>query len=711
MAMQQCSANAQIHSAGERVKTLEILLKGSVRMSYPGNKEEIVLKTGSVIGVAESPDSTYLYNYEAIDEVTIYSYPFENYLDIDKVISVNKKIAPVVASATVSNAYGVYKFLCAVQSEADHMYQKLQDDLRNYPSLCNSMGKNPEDFSAIEELDPASEDLEVHPWQISFLKSFYNYDDKLQKDLYGLGVEMCVGVIYNSMQFIHEITEKILGYKEYMKSLKEETFTFRSAFNDLSMKKSDMERASEAILEEGNVPLVENAKDTIMAYAGVDSFTRDKMTQLLDNYARLKDRTSTDENVRKLRRGITDQFYKIYTKAILRYFMEQRSGKKAPLEVELFLRFGFLDERVVSEDDFAMLYRINHTYIPDPNGKILTVPEWLRLIYDMEVMPSKNEFDLDYPAYLREQKQSGEITEAQAEAMLDDEVERVTFEIKNLVALGNRMTFGRISVFSPLFDSVNQMMPLDKCFASQERINEELRKLREVDFQCFYREYQFSDEEMGVPTLTLHKECLPYVILMPNIGTRSVLWQEIDGKKRSTSARMLMPIFSLEDFSLAVTRMCGEFRWEMCKTEQGVHWNDISDPSLTAEYSDFLQYYRKNSGLNSDQKEKVKKALQKAGNNYRKVFVADYVLYVMYEANGSLRLSKVSRDILYRYCPLSFDVGEKLISNGQYSELIHRRQNRGLQMSKPIENLVKKREREDLEVPQELYDEVTYLKR
>jgi hypothetical protein len=149
----------------------------------------------------------------------------------------------------------------------------------------------------------------------------------------------------------------------------------------------------------------------------------------------------------------------------------------------------------------------------------------------------------------------------------------------------------------------------------------------------------------------------------------------------------------------------------MCKTEQGVHWNDISDPSLTSEYADFLQYYRKNSGLNPEQKEKVKKALQKAGNNFRKVFVADYVLYVMYEANGSLRLSKVSRDILYRYCPFTFEVSEPLMSNGQYMELVNRRKNRGAQGVKPLENLVKKREHDELAVPVELYEEVEYLKR
>ena len=710
MAMQSCGANSQIHTAGDKVESLEIILKGSVRMTYPGNKEPIVLKTGSIIGISENPGKKYIYNYEANEECTIYSYPFENMEDIDKVVSVNKKIAPVVASASVNNAYLIFKFLLIVEKEANQAYTDLQDDVRNYPSLCNAVGKKPEDFSDIEEMAPPSDRYHLADWQIRFLQSVYTYDDKMQKTVYSLGVEMCVGTIYNISDLIHEITEKVVGYKSYIKNLKEDSKEFRSAFTALNMEKTGLDKAGEAVLLDGAVPDMEDAAQTILSYAQVDSTTAEKMTQLMDNYVRLPDRGSTDENVRKLRRGIADQFYKIYRKAILRYFKED--GANVPIEVELFLKFGFFDERVVDRDDIAMLYKLHVTYVKDPRGKVVTIPEWLRLIYDMELMPSKNEFDLDYPAALREMKQNGDISEEKEAEMLDDEIERVSFEIKNLFTLGNRMTFGRISVFIPIFDSVNQMMPLDKCYASQMRVNEELNKIREVDFQCFYREYQYSnDEDDTLPKLTFHTECMPYVILMPNIGSRSVLWQEIEGKKRSTSARMLMPIFSLEDFSLAVTRMCGEFRWEMCKTEQGVHWNDISDPSLTAEYSDFLQYYRKNSALNAEQKEKVKKALQKAGNNYRTVFVADYVLYIMYEANGSLRLSKVSRDILYRYCPFTFEVSEKLMSNSQYMELINRRKNKGAQAAKPLENLVKKREHEELFVPDEFYKEVEYLKR
>ena len=517
-----------------------------------------------------------------------------------------------------------------------------------------------------------------------------------------------MGVIYTAKQFMYQITDSVAGAKTYIRDIDEETAEFQSALKELHMQKSDLQRQSDAVLAEGAIPEMKDVKSVIMAYAGMDQNFRELMTEQMDAYALLSDRSSTEEDVRKLRRKIADGFYKIYNKAILRYFKEDTEN--IPLEVQLFLKFGYFDERVVEPDDFAALYRLHVTYIPDPRGKVVTVPEWLRLVYIGEVMPSKNEFDLDYPAYLRDEKQNGNITEDDVERLMDDMEERVTFEVKNLVAIGNRMTFGRISVFTPVFDSVNQMSPLDRCYSSQERVNEEINKIRTLDFECFYREYVYQNDEEGVPPLTLHQECLPYVILMPNIGSRSVLWQEIEGKKRTTSARMLMPIFSLEDFTLAVTRMCGEFRWEMCKTEQGVHWNDISDPSLTSEYSDFLQYYRKNSSLNAEQKEKVKKALQKAGNNYRKVFVSDYVLYIIYEAAGSLRMSKTAREIVYRYCPLAREAGEKLMSNGQYSELVRRRINKSTQNAKAIENYVKKREFDGLEVPEELYKEVEFLK-
>ena len=62
----------------------------------------------------------------------------------------------------------------------------------------------------------------------------------------------------------------------------------------------------------------------------------------------------------------------------------------------------------------------------------------------------------------------------------------------------------------------------------------------------------------------------------------------------------------------------------MCKRIQGSRWNDISDSSLTSEYFDYIQFYRKNHDLSADAKERIKNRLQKAKNSYKEMYDNDY---------------------------------------------------------------------------------------
>lgn len=58
-------------------------------------------------------------------------------------------------------------------------------------------------------------------------------------------------------------------------------------------------------------------------------------------------------------------------------------------------------------------------------------------------------------------------------------------------------------------------------------------------------------------------------------------------------------------------------------------------PFLTSEYFDYVQFYRKNSELSTDAKEKIKTALTKARNSFKEMFVNDYIIWVVYEGKGS----------------------------------------------------------------------------
>ena len=704
MGVTEIKPGEKIHTSGDTVDTIDIIIKGSVDMTLPHFDGAVTLGVGSVIGLCEAPGDTHRFTYTSPSGASVFSYPFNHMEDVARVISANAKIAPTITSALVAEVNHIREFSVEYEKSAMDAYNKVREEQKEMQKLSAALGRDMPLYKNLSDLQLPTQGDGIESWRENFAKAFFTYDATLKKGIYVLGVDICIGVIYTVADYMRRIMRIIDQTGQYLRYLAEETIDFHSGLEALRIESREQTRQLMGG-DETVVPEMHDVLNVILNYSCADEVIKKNMREAMEAYVACKDRTATDEETRRIRRKLVEPFFRIYEECLFRSFEEPG---RPPIEVGMFLRFAYMDERVVTKEDFEQLYRIYVNYIPDPYGRIVTIEEWLRKIYDGKVMPSKNEFDLDYPSYLKDAVRQGDMTEAYAERALSDFDERTRFEIKNLFTSGNRMTFGRISVYSPVFDSANQMMPLDKCYVSAERVEEQLANIREYDHRIFYREQvcKFDDE---APPVTIHQEYLPYVILMPNIGTRTVLWQEIEGKKRTTPGRMLLPIFCLEDLALSMARLCGEFRWEMCKTEQGVHWNDLSDPSLTAEYSDYLQYYRKNSSLSPEHREKVKKALQKAGNNYRRVFVADYVLYIMYEAKGVVRLNKVARDIIYRYCPLALDHSDGITVNAQYAQLYERQKNHNTQNARPLSNLIKKREASELYVPEELYDEVRFL--
>ena len=148
-------------------------------------------------------------------------------------------------------------------------------------------------------------------------------------------------------------------------------------------------------------------------------------------------------------------------------------------------------------------------YQPDPAGKVLTAYEWLKMIYEMKVEPSKNEFDQDYPTWLREQKTSGEIKEEQMKKLLTDGKSRFFFEAKNFFTIGGRVTFGHAASFVPFFDKLNVTRPLAKAYVTTESVNNVFSRIRGVDFGLFSRQRSYFNPAIGVNQLFLNEVIMP----------------------------------------------------------------------------------------------------------------------------------------------------------------------------------------------------------
>jgi hypothetical protein len=208
--------------------------------------------------------------------------------------------------------------------------------------------------------------------------------------------------------------------------------------------------------------------------------------------------------------------------------------------------------------------------------------------------------------------------------------------------------------------------------------------------------------------MQLHYEYLPDIILMPNAGIRGVMWQEIEGKKRNSPARMCFSIFHMEDINTSFLRMTGEFRWELCKRIQGGRWNDVSERSLTSEYFDYIQFYKKNHDLSSEAKERVRTALLQAKNSFKEMFVRDYMQWIMFEGNGSPRLNKIARRIFFTYCPFSAEICAKLDQNPLYADLLSQHRIHNAQKRHQIDMLYQKLRNSNAPIPDTLERERSF---
>ncbi len=147
----------------------------------------------------------------------------------------------------------------------------------------------------------------------------------------------------------------------------------------------------------------------------------------------------------------------------------------------------------------------------------------------------------------------------------------------------------------------------------------------------------------------------------------------------------------------------------MCKRIQGGRWNDVTEHSLTSEYFDYLQFYKKNSEFTAETKEKIKNGLQKSKNNFKEMFVKDYITWILYESTGSPRLNKTARSILFTYCPFSAAIRNELLNNPMFKESIERYNLKKKQKLHRLDNLFVKIKNSGHAVPPELEKEYAFL--
>lgn len=451
---------------------------------------------------------------------------------------------------------------------------------------------------------------------------------------------------------------------------------------------------------------VKDCLKKILKYAEWDGEEATGFASAMEQFLLCKDKFAGSDEMRSLRRNITKGYFVLYEKV----FLKAHKAESIPVAVELFLDYGLTDERLLNAEDLEDVCSITKEEQSLP-CRVYTMREWLTCIYEGKKEPSKSEFDMDYFAMLRDRRKRGEITDEQAKMLAVDVKERLKFEITNVFMYNNRLLNSQMSTYVPVMYSESMTGKLAGMHMSRKRLNMIVNKYRDIDRTIFYRELMYENKALGIEKEFIMKEYCPDIILLPIYGSRAVMWQEIEGKRRDSHARFLFPAFYEGNPESAMITAFARFRWELCRTMQGSSWNNIQIKSLTSEYCDYIQFYNKNRDLSEEKREKVKMQIQKAKGSSREAFVMDYELWIKNEVAGSVRLNKVAREILATYCPFNPAIRQKLAPQPMFEDAMARFNREKMKKNNELENHYKALKKiqqlpEELENNQEYYKEL-----
>ena len=373
------------------------------------------------------------------------------------------------------------------------------------------------------------------------------------------------------------------------------------------------ERSQEEREEDINraVASLKGSMDQILKFAAFSDADCETLRTNVNHLVEAPDRMSVEDDVKRAKKAITPLVFKLY----LCCYRKIREGLlHPPKAVELFMNYGMLDERLLDEEHLRFLCGIEQDVNEGP-CTVVTMMEWLDMIHDGKRDPSKSEFDEDYVENLRSLKKQGEITEKEQKALLMDMDRRVEYEIMNMQMSNSRTLYGQPSSYMPILFKEAIFGYLDKILVTRKKINESVQRLVKVDYSVFYREVIYSNTELKIINETVMKNVYPDVILFPLFGTNASMWQEIGNKNKGTPGRFCFPIMTSSNIDDMMVKLFGRFRWELCRCIQGMAWNDVKVKSLTSEYMDYIQFYRKNRDLSDEARDKVKLQIQKSRNN------------------------------------------------------------------------------------------------
>lgn len=742
---------------GEKAEVLLLVIKGRVAV-YDDNIS-YTAGSGSVLGIVDMEEEAYRASYQALEPTIVMAWKNHDRAFFREILSKNGNTSATIAMVTGRQLFECRKLYQTLLESAAKTFQFLKESYCSYMDSGNGERAQIQSIPAIEELEAYHAEFDkLHGKEAEYYLSAARISPEIQKKYFGssasvanyyicegaklqqLYIEECgklmlyneqlLNILVSSREdcFFKRVAKRLLylaQFQEKNKSLStllDDSLEQINRLEDLVDKnkrgaklpdRDAMERLYYSVIsggfgepdaDHGVVGAeqirqeTENMTEKLLDFAQAEEELREKVLRTLAQFANMKNKASTDDQARALRREIYDWFFKLYEKVFFREY-ELKTGEKY---ISMFLDYGVADEKLLTQEEIMELYYMDCPDESDGQYPVYTMSRWLTAVYERRKMPSKNEFNMDYEEFLRDMKKTNSFSSPEEEKdYRENPIRKVQFEIKNIFRLNAKVLSGQPVVAVPFLHSdALQGSGIDAMRLNAQRLTETFEGIRKIDVTLFARERMYAENELKLARAYIMETVFPEFILFPVAGSNTVMWQEISGKRKNTPGRFLFPILFNGTLENSCLHLAGQFRWELVRTIQGTAWNDLTNKCLTSEYADYIQFYRKNRDLSEERKEKLKIQISKCRNNMREIFAEDYEIWIRSESSGAMRLTKPSREVMAMYCPFSKEIREKLSMQPAFADVMKRYSMYQMEKQKEVAHLIREYEKQSVELPE-----------
>ncbi len=417
---------------------------------------------------------------------------------------------------------------------------------------------------------------------------------------------------------------------------------------------------------------LQNSAMKIIDYAELPQNRRLVFMASLEAFRKLDDKTVVNSNVQRLKEVISEVFLEIYQAVLKKTAVET----KQDILINMFLNFGFMDEKLLTVKQNIALYELilgNHAN--ESKYLIYDMKKWMNYIYTGEKEPSINENSLDYYDSFREKVKRGQLNEKDRITYEQNLDGRLKHECNGLFGVAQRLCYGRMGGYLPILHSDMISGDISKSLVTPEKIAASLDRILAVDYSAFHREVVYNKHEIGISNELIMLPVMPEIILIPTFGSRAVMWQEISGKTKSTPGRFIIPILTSENLDMIMLDLVAKFRWELSRRMSSSSLNGATESSLVNDYTTYIQFYKKNPDLSRETKTKIKEQINRNRSNIKEIFTSDYKVWINFESKGLIRLNRVARKILFKYCTFSREILKQMEKHPVYTQDIVRLNN------------------------------------